>query len=58
MTWRELIADKVMDLANLVAAALVFGQWLTRSIQFDAFLLGASFYVFSLVVSYHLSRRK
>ena len=53
LTRREFFADKLMDLANLVAAVLVFGQWLALQIQWNAFLIGFSFYGLCAVVSYH-----
>lgn len=52
----EFFADKLMDLANMGTAALVFGQILGNQIQWAALLLGFSFLIFSAVVSFFLRR--
>lgn len=54
-TQRGFFADKLMDLANLAVAVLVFGQWVAGQIQFDILLLGLSFYGLTAMVSYYLT---
>lgn len=54
----EFFADKLMDLANLAATVLVFGQWVAPDIHLDAFLIGAAFYGFCGVISYLCWREK
>ena len=56
----EIIAEKVLELANLVGAALVFGQFLAKdSFNAKAFAIGAIFLiVFYILTCYYLSRFK
>ena len=54
----EFFASKLMDLANLAAAVLIFGQWAAREIQWDAFLIGIAFYGFCGMLSYRWRERK
>ncbi|MBI3914561.1 MAG: hypothetical protein HY327_10320 [Chloroflexi bacterium] len=43
---RKLWADKLMDLANIATAALVFGQFLSGTgFQYPLFMAGVAIYV-------------
>jgi len=54
--FRSLLSDKLMDLGNLVAATLVFGQFLTGK-EFSAivFIAGVVLMVACYIASYILS---
>jgi hypothetical protein len=54
----EFFADKIMDLANLVAAALVFGPFVAGEIHWLGIALGVSFFCFATMLSYVLRRKK
>ena len=53
----EFFANKVMDLANLVAAGLFFGPFVAGKINWISVIIGFSFYVLSLMLGLHLTRR-
>lgn len=54
---RELLADKLMDLANISIAALVFGQFLSPvGLSWPLIGLGLMFYLVLSVISMHLRR--
>jgi hypothetical protein len=52
----EFWADKLMDLANLSAVVLVFGQLVTSTINWLTFGGGIVFYVVILIISKRLRR--
>lgn len=54
----EFFADKLMDLANLAAAALIFGQMLNVRIYAEVRVLGFAFYLLCVVVSYEWNKRR
>ncbi|PIQ82609.1 MAG: hypothetical protein COV76_02705 [Candidatus Omnitrophica bacterium CG11_big_fil_rev_8_21_14_0_20_64_10] len=47
-------AGKLMDLANLAAATLVFGQMLTGKIIWPPLWIGGVFFFMCVVISYWL----
>jgi hypothetical protein len=55
-TQRDLIADKLMDSANLALAGLVFGQLVTDRIQPFLIVLGLSLYVGGWTISVRLKK--
>lgn len=54
----EFFADKLMDLANLAAAALVFGQVLSEHVYPEAFVIGLSFFGLCAIISFQLRERR
>ncbi len=50
----EFYADKMMDLANLAAAALIFGQIAEGHFTLIRLMLGTLLFFFCLVLSYQL----
>lgn len=56
-TWNDFLSDKLMDLANYVAAALIFGQLLADRIEWRAFIFGVAFLIASYMVSFCLRER-
>ena len=56
VTHGEFYADKLMDLANLVGATLVFGQLITGKIYWIPFVIGTSFFWSCLVISLWLRK--
>ena len=55
---KEFYADKAVDLAHLIAAALVIGQFLTE--KFDPVLFVVGFVMFTglYIVSYFLTKEE
>ena len=53
---REHLADKMMDSANVVQAALVVGQFLERSIQWVLVIVGLAFFTLAVVVTTKLRK--
>jgi len=54
----EFFADKLMDLANLAAAALIFGQVLSEHAYPEALAIGFSFFVLCAIMSFKLRENK
>lgn len=54
----EFYADKLMDLANLAAAALIFGQLVENRIVWWAVGIGFSFLITIGVISFFLRKEK
>ena len=52
----EFYADKLMDLANLAAAALIFGQLAEGHLRWFLFCIGTGLFLLCLVVSYWLRK--
>ena len=52
----EFFADKIMDLANLGVAALIFGQFIEGEILFGPLMAGIGLFVACGVLSYFLRR--
>ncbi len=52
----EFYADKVMDLANLAAAALIFGQVAEGHFSIRSLIIGFILFFFCLVLSYFLRK--
>lgn len=50
-------ADKLMDLANLSAAVLIFGQLTARQIYWQGVILGLLIYIVIMLLSRQLIRR-
>ena len=53
---KALFAEKFMDLANLVAAALVVGQAFSEKINWPALFFGTLSYILILVMTYVLQK--
>ena len=54
---RQMFAEKLLDLANIAAGALVFGQFVSgQSINISTFLLGIVLAVVFYAVSYLFSK--
>jgi hypothetical protein len=47
----EFWADKLMDLANLSAVVLIFGQLVTPTIRWDTLGLGAVLYIVIVILA-------
>ena len=54
----EFMADKLMDLANMVASALVFGQLINNEIVWWVVAIGVSFFCLCIVISSLLRKEK
>ena len=48
----QFFADKLMDLANLGFAALVFGQFLGGNIRWEIVVAGFAFFYFCIMLSF------
>ena len=57
-TQGEFFADKLMDLANLAMAALVFVQLVGGQIQGRPFVIGFAFFSIAVVISFLLRRKE
>jgi hypothetical protein len=57
LKWDEIFADKILELANLVGGALIFGQFINQDIfSFSEFLLGFATVIAAYIyVWYYLS---
>jgi len=53
----QFFADKLMDLANLVAAALIFGQLVGGQIVWRAVVVGILFFFGFSMISYLLREK-
>lgn len=53
----EFFADKLMDLANLAMAALVFGQLVNKEIQWGVFTVGVACFWICIVLSFFFRRQ-
>jgi hypothetical protein len=54
---RKLFAEKLLDLANLIAGALVFGQFVSgQAFSMFTFLLGIMLAAITYYVAYRTSR--
>jgi len=53
---RSHLADKVMDSANVILAALVVGQFVERTIQWLLVLAGLVFYITSVILTTRLKK--
>ena len=53
---RKLLANKFMDLANLVITALVFGQMLGNERRWGGFITGVILYLILLIFSYLIQK--
>ena len=55
--FRQSFSEKIMELGNLVATALVFGQFISsREFSLEAFILGMIFTGATYFISYEISR--
>jgi hypothetical protein len=54
---RDLFAEKAIDLANIAAGALVFGQFLSEEgFRWSILAVGAMCYVFLIAFAYRFTR--
>ncbi len=56
-THGDFFADKAMDLANAVAAALIFGQLVNRQMVWSAVFIGLCFFFICVVLSFLLRKK-
>lgn len=52
----EFLADKLMDLANLSAVILVFGQFVAEQIRWNVLFLGVVLYLVIVFIARRLRR--
>ena len=57
MSEGEFWADKLMDLANLSAAVLIFGQLVSSKIYWGSIILGVLLYFVFVIISNILRKR-
>ena len=52
--YKDLLAQKLLDLANLTVVTLIFGQAISGNINWVIFLIGLAFFVFLHFIVYKL----
>lgn len=55
---KEFYADKAVDLAHLIAAALVIGQFLMEKFDLGLFIVGFIMFIGLYIVSYFLTKEE